>query len=297
MYQHVATNCPCCNGVNISRSPAILSPFMAKKIFNWDVIKINDSWGLRDIDNGTAYPLCSSLQCQDCTFLFLDIRFTNDELSNYYSDYQSEEFFSMREEYEPSFASRRQNFVPGSGDISDVFSHMDVVEKFLSNYITKTDKILDWGGKDGLNTPFKDSCLLHHVVDFNSNNYSNGLGIDLSDAKNNNYDLIVFRHILEHCSYPFLLLEHARSFLTESSIIYVEVPYESIVRKNPNNKSLHKKKKLWHEHINFFNPQSIEALIQHSGFKILGTKQFRIPNASVGDDEGRYHLMYAFSRK
>ena len=38
MYQHVATNCPCCNGVNISRSPAILSPFMAKKIFNWDIV-------------------------------------------------------------------------------------------------------------------------------------------------------------------------------------------------------------------------------------------------------------------
>ena len=75
--ERIATSCPCCGGSNLSKSLAILMPFVAHRVFGYKPFKIESSFGLKDIKNGYAYSVCNSLVCRNCQFLFLDIRFSD----------------------------------------------------------------------------------------------------------------------------------------------------------------------------------------------------------------------------
>ena len=61
-------------------------PFVAERVFNWKQIKI-DTWGLNTIQNGQTYSICNTLLSSKCNFVFLDIRFSDKELSNLYNNY------------------------------------------------------------------------------------------------------------------------------------------------------------------------------------------------------------------
>ena len=58
----IASICVCCGGDRLSRSPAILMPFIAARIFDWYPVEIDEGWGLNTIQKGTAYsyviPCC-----------------------------------------------------------------------------------------------------------------------------------------------------------------------------------------------------------------------------------------------
>jgi len=282
----IATECPCCLSKKLDRSPSILSPFLANRVFGWEPVDIDESWGLRDIKNGTAYPLCSSIQCQNCGFLFLDIRISDNELSRYYEDYQSEEFFKQREKFEPSFIERRKNFIPGMGDIADIFKYMNVIEDFISVNATSVESVLDFGGKDGLNTPLSDLVKVHHILDFNTESPVDGQSISMTAASDHKYDLVVLRHVLEHCPYPADILEQIKPLLNKDGFLYIELPFEDIMKSNSHNEPIHQNKKLWHEHINFFSINAIKHLLEVVKYNIVDFKVFNIPESS------RVHLMY-----
>ena len=282
----IASECPCCLGKDFAKSPSILSPFLANRVFGWEPIEIDESWGLRDINSGTAYPLCSSIQCLDCGFLFLDMRISDNELSRYYEDYQSEEFFKHREQFEPSFIERRKNFIPGMGDIADVFKYMNVIEEFISANISSVESVLDFGGKDGLNTPLSNQAKAHHILDFNAHTPVIGESISMNAAIDHKYDLVVLRHVLEHCPYPIDILNQIKPLLNKDGFLYIELPFEEIMKANLENKQIHQNKKLWHEHINFFSKKSIELLLGEAKLNIVDSNVFNIPDSS------RVHLMY-----
>src|SRR5437016_2710182 len=89
--ERIASRCICCDGDQLAKSPAILMPFIAKRVFGWEPVEIMDDWGLRDIKSGMAYPLCNSVQCASCGVLFLDIRFSDSEMATLYSGYRGEQ--------------------------------------------------------------------------------------------------------------------------------------------------------------------------------------------------------------
>ena len=64
-------------------------PFISHRAFNWRPVVIDETWGLNSIKKGNAYSLCNSLFCKRCGFLFLDIRFSDDELSRLYENYRA----------------------------------------------------------------------------------------------------------------------------------------------------------------------------------------------------------------
>ncbi len=66
----IATACPCCGGEALTRSPAVLMPFVAHRAFGWQPVEITPDWGLRTIPTGLAYPLCNSVQCEGCGLVF-----------------------------------------------------------------------------------------------------------------------------------------------------------------------------------------------------------------------------------
>lgn len=60
---------------------AILMPFISHRVFNWRPVIIDDSWGLNTIPKGTLYSICNTLCCGDCGLIFLDLRFSDSEMT------------------------------------------------------------------------------------------------------------------------------------------------------------------------------------------------------------------------
>ena len=139
--------CVCCGSKALAKSPAILMPFVAHRVFGWKPVVIDDSWGLKTIRNGTAYTICNSVYCSDCGFLFLDIRFSEEELKSLYDGYRDKQYTDLREIYEPGYTTRNDSLNAGINYIADI-------ETFLSPYLSFPISILDWGGDTGKNTPF-----------------------------------------------------------------------------------------------------------------------------------------------
>lgn len=136
--ERVATRCLCCGIVKLKKSPSILMPFVAHRAFDWQPVVIDKTWGLKTIKNGNAYSICKSLYCQECQFLFLDIRFSDNELSNLYNDYRGLEYTSLRELYEPGYSKRNEMLNAGIENIKDI-------EDFLIPILKLPVSILDWG--------------------------------------------------------------------------------------------------------------------------------------------------------
>lgn len=262
--QRVAVQCICCRSNDLNSSMAVLMPFVADRIFGWKPVTINESWGLATISLGNAYALCKSLQCISCGHLFLDIRFSEDELVRLYKDYRGEQYNALREHYEPGYTQRNAMLNAGIGYIPDI-------EDFLKPHLDFPVSILDWGGDTGKNTPFQTQCSKFHIYDISNKELISGARIvSKEEAKLNKYQLIVCSNVLEHLPYPSDALEEIAQIMQPDSILYIEVPFEDIMKNDAADSYL--RKKHWHEHINFFSEKSLRSLVDFTGLQVLDLK-------------------------
>jgi hypothetical protein len=259
----VARECPCCASVNLLKSSAILMPFVAHRALDWRPTHIDKSWGLKTVPSGLAYPLCNSVICADCLFLFLDLRFSDSELSALYHRYREAEYVELREFYEPGYRIRNEQ-------LEGLSSHISDVEEFLIPFLKQNPKILDWGGDTGKNTPFKNRNSLLHIFDISNKTLIPGAtAVDKRTAQKEQYDLIVCSQVLEHLPYPFQTLSEIRDCMKENTLLYIELPLEEIVRTSNSSSELLNKKRHWHEHINFFSEHSIKALLNRLDLRLV----------------------------
>jgi len=265
--ERIATQCVCCESKNLKSSPAVLMPFVAHRTFGWEAITIDDTWGLSTIKKGHAYSICKSMYCDNCGFLFLDIRFSESELSNLYNDYRGAEYNSLRESYEKGYTLRNDKLNAGIDYIQDI-------EDFLQPHLNFPISILDWGGDTGKNTPFKNKNKAFDIYDIgNKDVIECARKISKSKALSKKYNLVVCSNVLEHVPYPSDLLSDIKKVMNKESILYIEVPYENVVM---NNKSdLHLLKKHWHEHINFYSKKSLYSLFQNAGLEVKDLKKLQ----------------------
>lgn len=265
--ERIATQCVCCGSKNLKSSPAVLMPFVAHRTFGWEPVVIDESWGLTTIKAGNAYSICKSLYCNDCGFLFLDIRFSESELSNLYRDYRGEEYNALRESYEPGYTERNDSLNAGIGYVGDI-------EKFLQPHLNLPITILDWGGDTGKNTPFKNKNKTFDIYDISNKDVIDGARIvTKNEAQSKKYKLVVCSNVLEHVPYPSALLADITKTMVKESVLYIEVPLESIVLSN--NCDLHLLKKHWHEHINFYSEKSLRLLVKNVGLEVIDLKRLQ----------------------
>jgi hypothetical protein len=131
--------------------------------------------------------------------------------------------------------------------------------------------MLDWGGDTGLNTPFLGRLSLHHIYDISDKEaVPGGQRVDLSKIRPADYDLIVCSNVLEHVPYPDTTIRSMIAAMSPATVLYIEVPHEDLIRFAASPEGLVKRKKHWHEHINFFTPASVERLLQRCGLEVLG---------------------------
>lgn len=266
--ERIASRCVCCGSRNLHKSPAIIMPFVAHRAFGWKPIAITEEWGLKTIKTGMAYSICNSVQCAHCRFLFLDIRFTQSELNALYDGYREEQYAELRERYEPGYKERNERLNAG-------YTHIPEIEHFLSPLLKFPISILDWGGDTGKNTPFKDRNKLLHVYDISNKAVISGAQkVDYGTTRRTDYDLIVCSQVLEHVPYPAELILDMRQAMGKSTILYIEVPCESLILGEK--EGLHKQKKHWHEHINFFTEKSLRELLTRCGLSISHLERRRL---------------------
>ena len=260
--QRIAYQCVCCEGSQLSRSPAILMPFVAARIFNWYPVGIDESWGLKTIQGGHAYSICNSLLCDDCGLLFLDLRFSDDELGKLYSDYRGKEYSELREQFEPGYIARNNLLNEGVPFLIEV-------EEFIRPHLKFPIAILDWGGDTGINTPFKYENHLFHIYDISNKPVMQGATVvDSATAAATDYQLIVCSQVLEHTPYPAQVIASMKQSMSPTTLLYIDVPYEEHMR-SYTSESVLLKKKHWHEHINFYSPKSLRTLVEKCGLVVV----------------------------
>lgn len=267
----IAKACVCCNSRNIKSTSAVLMPFIAHRIFNHSPVLIKKKWKLTSIKSGSmAYSLCNTLFCLNCNLIFLDMRFDKNELRALYHNYRDKDYENLREKYEPGYKliNKIQNLP---------INYVKKIESFLKPLVKSKIKILDYGGDTGNNTPFKFKQNIIHIFDL-SQKKSSHENIKIINKKNllKKYNLIILSNILEHVSFPVIILNEVKKLMDLNSILYIEVPLEKLLTKvwktDIQNHQIYKNKIYWHEHINFFSKKSLNILLETVGLKIIKIK-------------------------
>lgn len=278
--ERVARHCVCCGTADVEKSPAVLMPFVAHRVFGWAPVEITEDWGLRSLRPGMAYTVCNSVECRACGHLFLDIRFDDTELGALYSGYREQAYTALRELYEPGYTARNAGLNAG-------VAHLPLVEQFLAPHLALPPRVLDWGGDTGKNTPFKDANALLHIYDISNKTelVDGAVAVGREQALGLEYDLVVCSNVLEHVPYPDGLVRDMMGAMGPDTLLYIEVPQEELVRANEGAPGLLRQKRHWHEHINFYNEQSLRTLVAKCGLRVV---DFSI--LTVSDSHHLYQL-------
>ncbi len=280
--ERIARKCICCLSEQLMRSPAILMPFIAKRIFDHEPVEITEDWGLRDIQNGMAYSLCNTLECSECGLLFLDYRFSEYELQLLYKDYRGDEYNNLRIKFEPSYSLIAQKY-------QERAAYIDEIEKFLTPFLPKNLTVLDWGGDSGINSCFRYKAKLLHVYDISGVNVcSEATKVSLDECSLHTYDLVTCSQVLEHVPYPSQVLSEIIKIMKPETILYLEVPLEEIFHDHPTLFPKGNKKKHWHEHINFFSKLSLIKLALSCGLEVIAENSISI---SMGWRKSRVQML------
>jgi len=247
-------------------------PFLAKRIFNHDPVEITAKWGLRDLRPGMAYSVCNTLECEECGIIFLDYRFSDQELSLLYKDYRGPEYTALRSALEPGYNLTSSHYEGRA-------AYIDAVEKYLSPHLPSCPKVLDWGGDSGINSPFRFRASSLHIYDISGVNVcKEATQVTYAECLKQSYDLIVCSQVLEHVSFPILLLRKIVEILRlrPHTLFYLEVPLEQIFQEECGSLNRGSLKRHWHEHINFFSPVSLLALAKTCGLEIVDSNIMEI---------------------
>ncbi len=256
-------------------------PFIAHRVYQWEPVVIDASWGLQTIPNGIAYPLCNSMLCRRCGLVFLDIRFSESEMARLYHNYRDESYAALRERYEPGYIQRNSGILHG-------VSYLREVESFLKPFLPEVVRVLDWGGDTGVNTPFKDSAAnTIHIYDISNIETAEKIRkVSRETAAHHEYDLVVCSNVLEHVSYPRQALLQIMESMSLKTVLYLEVPLENLVKAYADPAHVLANKRHWHEHINFFSRASLEALIDGVGLSLVDFRELDIQS------EGRPYTQF-----
>ena len=285
----VIDKCPICDCEDLEKSPAVVMPFITYRIFGWTPKKITPECQLHSLECGSSYQICSSTLCHKCQLLFSDLRFDKPEMEKLYHEYRGENYVEQRKRFEP-------NYIETNDYLLKPLHYLSKVEDFIGRHTGSLHRILDWGGGNGVNTPFltdRSEVSIYDISSHSNSELPNGANvINHLEGKENHFDLIVAMHVFEHLSDPrdelFKLIEKLRL----GGSIYIEVPLESIMEFDGPKPDAINEKHHWHEHINFFSRPALQHLFDVSGLEVKDIREF-----DVSDEYRSFKILSAIAEK
>ncbi|HWT11950.1 MAG TPA: class I SAM-dependent methyltransferase [Allosphingosinicella sp.] len=135
-------------------------------------------------------------------------------------------------------------------------------------------RILDFGGGDGrLLLTFAEAGAACDVVDYCEEMIPGvrhvGRTVDAL-AGEPSYDAIICSHVVEHLAEPLPVLRQLVGNLAPDGVIYVEVPVEMVKRMPAGTEPV--------THCNFFIPESLAALMERAGCRLISCKLTAYPH-------------------
>jgi SAM-dependent methyltransferase len=234
------------------------------------------------------------------------VRLDPDEVVRLYSGYRGESYFAERHRWE-FWYSRKVNDGIG-GDPEEIALRVASLENLLYPHVNDATvrTVLDYGGDRGQFIPksLGTEKFVYELSDAEPEPGVSRIGSE-QELNSRKFDFIMALGVLEHCSEPANVLEQLRSCLNPGSLLCIGVPYErygvGFARKGRLYRSylnalLHlpaasvavdfysaaARIRLnhippfgfvkCHEHLNFFNKNSMNALLERTGFEIVDSK-------------------------
>lgn len=280
----IITDCLCCGSGSCSIHPAIVAPFVSY----YAVL-------------AAPFP-CQLLECAHCGFRFFDARLTPAEAERLYSGYRGDQYFDVRNRYEPWY-SRKINDGIGS-DPAEIERRKEVVLDLIKRDFDPPSfpTVLDFGGDRGQFIPAQ---LGREKFVFELSDAvpeSGVMRLGKAEVATRRFEFLMCCGVLEHCSDPAAVVRELVALGSPDAIFYISVPYERYqVSAVPDSgsyrsylKMLLKFPKLlmlvdfystvfrfrWnrvppgglvkcHEHLNFFDQASMRALLERAGLRVL----------------------------
>ena len=285
--------CRCCNQPDFERqnTEAKVDPFFARHglqvIHDQQVDIPLIDWGLRRkidrfpkalarllhrrLDHLRAKHLLTSSAiriaygfCSRCHFLAPWHEIGDDQLSDYYAYYLTEEYKQARTAFQPGFAQLGQVM----GSQAEALSRRKQHQAYALPYLLKLRQassdgvvhLLDHGGGEGLIIPNL-SWVQGTVHDVESDQPANQEHLE-------GFDFVQCLHVLEHVGHPLRTYARLVKQCRRGGLIYIEVPIEF-----PGIEEIKAGKlPICHEHINKFCLNSIAALQQTANVEIINTE-------------------------
>ena len=200
--------------------------------------------------------------CSSCYFLAPWHEIGDDQLSDYYAHYLTEEYKHARTEFQPGFAQLGQVMGSQAEAQSRRKQHQDYVLPYLLELRAASSDgvvhLLDHGGGEGLIIPDL-SWVQGSVHDVESDQPANQEQLD-------GFDFVQCLHVLEHVGHPLRTYAKLVKQCRRGGLIYIEVPVEfpGIEEIKAGNLPI------CHEHINKFCLNAIAALQQTAAVEIIG---------------------------
>jgi SAM-dependent methyltransferase len=200
----------------------------------------------------------SAVQCNHCKFVFMNPSVNEDGMNKYYSDYIGDRFKKQKK-----MEQRKVQYT--------------IDAEFVERYIN-TGNILDVGCNGGFFlSEISDNFnkfgieIDSDAVSYAQKNYNfdiRNAEIGNDDFEENQFDLIIFRGVIEHMLDPAKALKRSHELLKNGGLIYFCA--------TPNLKCIgadfyREKWNLWHpiEHINIFDADTLHQLLGVNNYDLL----------------------------
>jgi hypothetical protein len=216
--------CPICGSSAEFKAYAIVAPWISKLL----------------AENSLYSELFS---CEKCTLGFYSYRYSEVEAEKLYSSYRTGRYFEVRHSWEPWYGSNENNLYVPEVNQRNIDSRLNYLEKNLKLAGVKTFFVgcVDFGGDLGQFFP-KNVSGAKYLIDHSSTSLENREFTRINGLNDirNTVELVMNCHVLEHMSILTEVLQEMANALTQTGVIYLEVPLDAFETSGFHKKKIYK---------------------------------------------------------